>query len=265
MEVRVLEQDQAGSGEPPFVLLPGGLTGWQSWLPLVPPLAELRRVVRVQPIVNAEGIAGRVGDGSYDAAIERESLLLTLASAGVDEMHLVGWSNGGRMALDLALAQPQRVRTLTMIEPAAWWLATDNDESARRFADFVGRCAGRELSDDAVVEEFLLTAGFAEGVDFRQLPQWDFWSSCRQSLSWYDERTQCSAAMGIEGYERLAAPTLLIRGTSTAPWLRAVVDRLADGLPDATVVDLQGGHACLLESARDFVAALRAHTDGAGG
>jgi pimeloyl-ACP methyl ester carboxylesterase len=265
VEARVLEYDQAGSGEPPFVLLPGGLTGWQSWLPLVSPLAELRRVVRVQPMVNAEGIAGRVGDGSYDAAIERESLLRTLASAGVDEMHLVGWSNGGRMALDLALAQPQRVRTLTMIEPAAWWLVTDRDASARRFADFIGRCAGRELSDDAVVEEFLLTAGFAEGVDFKQLPQWDFWSSCRQTLSWYDERAQRSAAAGIEGFERLAVPTLLICGTTTAPWLRAVVDLLARGLPDATVVDLQGGHACLLESAEDFVAALRTHTDGGDG
>jgi pimeloyl-ACP methyl ester carboxylesterase len=218
----------------------------------------------VQPIVNAEGIAGRIGDGSYDAAVERASLLRTLASAEVDEMHLVGWSNGGRMALDLALAQPQRVRTLTMIEPAAWWLVTDSDDGARRFEEFAGRCAGRDLSEGAVVEEFLLTAGFAEGVDFRQLPQWDFWFSCRQSLSWYDERTRRSAAAGIEGFERLAIPTLLIRGTSTAPWLRAVVDRLAEGLPDATVVDLRGGHACLLESAEDFVAALRAHTDSGG-
>lgn len=243
------------------MLLPGGLTGWQSWLPLVPLLAQLRRVVRIQPIVNAEGIAGRVGDGSYDAAVERESLLRTLLSARVDEMHLVGWSNGGRMALDLALAQPRRVRTLTMIEPAAWWLVTDTEESARRFADFVGRCAGAELSDDAVVEEFLLTAGFGEGVDFRRLPQWNFWSSCRQSLSWYGERTQRSVAAGIDGFEQLAIPTLLIRGSSTAPWLQAVVDRLADGLPHATVVELQGGHACLLESPEEFVAALRAHTD----
>jgi pimeloyl-ACP methyl ester carboxylesterase len=48
---------------------------------------------------------------------------------------------------------------------------------------------------------------------------------------------------------------------AAAPWPRVVVDRLADGLPDATVVELQGGHACLLESPEEFVAALRAHTD----
>jgi pimeloyl-ACP methyl ester carboxylesterase len=61
IEPRVLEHDGTGSGDPPFVLLPGGLTGWDSWLPLIPALAEQRRVVRVQPITNAEGIAGAVG------------------------------------------------------------------------------------------------------------------------------------------------------------------------------------------------------------
>lgn len=115
---RVLEHDQAGSGEPPIVLLPGGLTGWEGWLPLVPALFANRRVVRVQPIAN-ERMVGRIGNKAYDTDLERESLALTLDSIGIEEMHLVGWSNGGRMALDFALAFPKRIRTLTAIEPAA--------------------------------------------------------------------------------------------------------------------------------------------------
>lgn len=262
VQARVLESDQAGSGEPPVVLLPGGLTGWQSWLPLVPALSAQRRVVRLQPIVNAEGIAGRVGDGTYDAAIERQSIALTLDRLGISEMHLVGWSNGGRIGLDFALAYPNRIRTLTMIEPAAWWLVTDVEDSARRFSEFVARCADRELDDDAVVEEFLLTAGFGAGeVDFRALPQWEFWASCRQALSWYGERTVRTAAAGIRGLERLEVPVLLIRGRSTAPWLHRVVDVLNDTLPDADVVDLDGGHACILEDSKAFVAALTEHID----
>ncbi|HZI74163.1 MAG TPA: hypothetical protein VFD73_09105, partial [Gemmatimonadales bacterium] len=47
MEARILEHDQAGAGEPPLVLVPGGLTGWDGWLPLVPALSASRRVVRV--------------------------------------------------------------------------------------------------------------------------------------------------------------------------------------------------------------------------
>ena len=74
MDARVLKYDTAGTGEPPLVLLPGGLTGWQSWLPLVPALSADRVVVRVQPICNAEGLAGRRGDPTYNADVERESI-----------------------------------------------------------------------------------------------------------------------------------------------------------------------------------------------
>jgi pimeloyl-ACP methyl ester carboxylesterase len=257
VEARVLEHDEAGCGEPPFVLLPGGLTGWQSWLPLVPALSELRRTVRVQPIVNAEGLAGRVGDDSVDAAVERESLVRTLAAAGVEDMHLVGWSNGGRIALDFAIAFPGRIRTLTLVEPAAWWLA--DDAGGREFGEFVRSRAGRECSEEDV-RQFLIRDGVASAeTDFAALPQWSFWASCRQTLSWYGERTVRSAAAGIEGFERLEVPTLVIRGDRTAPWLAAAAEAVGTGLPDAVVVELEGGHACLLESASDFLAALGEH------
>lgn len=244
------------------MLLPGGLTGWDSWLPLMPALATQRRVVRMQPIANAEGMAGRTGDGTYDAVVERESIERTLDASGVEDMHLVGWSNGGRMALDFALAHPGRIRTLTMIEPAAWWLVVDTDESARRFDAFILGCGGRELGAEDV-ETFLRTAGVGgPDVDFKALPQWDFWLSCRQVLSWCDEKLARSAEAGVEGFERLDVPVLLVCGRSTAPWLRGVVDVLAAGLPDAAVVELDGGHASLLESPEDFVATLAGHVDG---
>lgn len=259
MEARILEYDQAGEGEPPLVLLPGGLTGWQSWLPLMPALSAACRIVRLQLIVNAEGLAGRPGDPTYDAAVERESIEATLGEAGVSEMHLVGWSNGGRIALDFALAHPERVRTLTLIEPAAYWLVADTEESARRFHEYVERCASRDLTDEDLCE-FLIRAGLGtEETDFRSLPLWDFWYSCRQALSWGGERATRSAAAGIEGFERLRVPTLVIRGRSTSPWLREVAGLLASEMPEATLVELDGGHACLLEDPEAFVTALASH------
>jgi pimeloyl-ACP methyl ester carboxylesterase len=265
VEARVLEHDRAGEGDPPLVLLPGGLTGWQSWLPLVPALSADRRVVRVQPICNAEGLAGHPGPPDYDADVERESIDLTLDAAGVSEMHLVGWSNGGRMALDFALAFSERICTLTLIEPAAYWLVVDEDDSARTFHEYLAGCAGRELTDEDLIE-FLVRAGLGTGdTDFKALPQWDFWSSCRQCLSWGGEMMTRSAGAGIEGFERLDVPTLLIRGRSTAPWLSSVADLLAREMPHATLVELDGGHACILESPEEFVAALVGHVDRDGG
>jgi pimeloyl-ACP methyl ester carboxylesterase len=259
MEARILEHDTAGTGEPPLVLLPGGLTGWQSWLPLVPALSTDRAVVRVQPICNAEGLAGRPGDPTYDAEVERKSIAMTLDEAGVSELHLVGWSNGGRIALDFALAHPERALNLTLIEPAAYWLVADKDESARSFHEYLVRLAGRELTDEDL-REFLVRAGLGpEDTDFASLPQWDFWSSCRQALSWGGEKMTSSAAEGIEGFERLDVPTLLIRGRSTSPWLRGVAERLAQEMPEAKLVELDGGHACILEQPDAFLAALGAH------
>jgi pimeloyl-ACP methyl ester carboxylesterase len=261
VEARVLEHDRAGEGGPPLVLLPGGLTGWQSWLPLVPALSTDRAVVRVQSICNAEGLAGHLGAPDYDADVERESIDLTLDAAGVNEMHLVGWSNGGRMALDFALAFPDRIRTLTLVEPAAYWLA-EEDDSARSLHEYLVGCAGRELSDEDLCE-FLIRVGLGPpDTDFKALPQWAFWSSCRQCISWGGELMTRSAATGIEGFEDLAVPTLLVRGTSTAPWLRLVIDILARGMPATAVVELDGGHACILESPEEFVAALVNHVDG---
>lgn len=261
MNARVLEYDIAGTGEPPLVLLPGGLTGWQSWVPLVPALSAERAVVRMQPICNAEGLAGRPGDPSYDAEVERESIGLTLEEAGVAEMHLVGWSNGGRIALDFALAHPERIRTLTLVEPAAYWLVADEDESARSFHEYLVRLAGRELSDEDL-REFLVRAGLGpEGTDFTALPQWDFWSSCRQALSWGGETMTRSAAAGIEGFERLDTPTLVIRGRSTSPWLSGVAGRLAKEMPNTTLVELDGGHACILEHSEEFLTTLGSHIE----
>jgi pimeloyl-ACP methyl ester carboxylesterase len=258
-----LEHDRTGTGNPPLVLLPGGLTGWQSWLPLVPALSAERSVVRVQPICNAEGLAGRAGDPTYDAEVERESIGMTLDEAGVSEMHLVGWSNGGRIALDFALAHPERVVTLTLVEPAAYWLVADEDETARSFHRYLVRLAGRNLTDDDL-REFLVRAGLGqEDTDFASLPQWDFWSSCRQALSWGGEKVTNSAAAGIEAYERLDIPTLVVRGRSTSPWLRGVAGKLAQGMPHAKLVELDGGHACILENPGDFVAVLEGHVGAA--
>ena len=265
VEARILEHDRAGEGNPPLVLLPGGLTGWQSWLPLAPALSADRSVVRLQPICNAEGLAGRPGDPTYSADVERESIAMALDVAGVSEMHLVGWSNGGRMALDFALAHPQRILSLTMIEPAAHWLVAEQDESARAFHEYFVGLEGRDVTDEDLCE-FLTRAGLGgEDADFKSLPQWGFWSSCRQTLSWGGEKMVESAAAGIEGYERLDAPTLVIRGRSTSPWLRGVAGRLAREMPAARLVELDGGHACILEHPDDFVAALGGHISGAEG
>lgn len=259
MKPRILQSDKVGRGKPPYVLLPGGLSGLQGWTPLVPALAQERSVVRLQPIRNAEGIAGNHGDPTYTAETERLSIAMTLDELGVDEMHLVGWSNGARMALDFALTQRHRIRSLTLVEPGAHWLVLDEDESAQRFHEYALDVGGRDVTDRDLYT-FLVQAGLGrEGTDFKSSPQWNFWSSHRQSLSWGGEQVITSSAAGLEGYQDLAVPTLIVRGRSTSSWLSKVAARLAAEMPMAKLVDIDGGHACVLESPQQFLAALAEH------
>lgn len=77
MRPRSLTVDVAGKGEP-LVLIPGGLTGWLSWIPYQELLSDRYRIIRVQPIHNELGSAGMPGDPSYTREVALESLLLTV-------------------------------------------------------------------------------------------------------------------------------------------------------------------------------------------
>ncbi len=77
MEPRVLQHDDQGEGDP-IVLVPGGLTGWLSWIPHQERLAAERRAIRVQPVHNELGSRGELVDPGYDDEVERECLRVLL-------------------------------------------------------------------------------------------------------------------------------------------------------------------------------------------
>ncbi|MGH2668763.1 MAG: alpha/beta fold hydrolase [bacterium] len=121
MEPRVLQVDERGTGDP-VVLVPGGLTGWVSWAPHQERLASRHRVIRVQPIHNELGSKGSPGDRGYSAEIERESLRLTLDALDLARPHLAGWSGGGLALIEFAIEYPEWIRSLALVEPAAYWV-----------------------------------------------------------------------------------------------------------------------------------------------
>ncbi len=131
MKPRVLTYDIAGEGDP-IILVPGGLTGWVSWIPHQERLSQRHRAIRVQPIHNELGTAGKPGDPSYTRETERESLRLTLDQLGIDEADFAGWSSGGKALIDFTAVYPSRVRSLTLVEPAAYWILEELGETDPR-------------------------------------------------------------------------------------------------------------------------------------
>jgi pimeloyl-ACP methyl ester carboxylesterase len=261
MEARALAYAIEGQGDP-VVLVPGGLTGWVSLIPHAERLSTKWRTVRVQPIHNELGSAGRPGDPTYTAEIERESLRMTMDALRVESAHFAGWSAGGKALIEFALAYPERVRTLTLVEPAAHWILEQLDDEdsdllrdARRANDFMHGLFGRNVTEDDLTE-FLETAGLAPSKeDARKHPNWERWVPHRMTLSWYSEDYDRSER-SIKELVGIRCPTLLIKGTVGTDADRRVVDVLGEPVPNVTVIELPGDHACHVESIDAFLDAF---------
>jgi pyruvate dehydrogenase E2 component (dihydrolipoamide acetyltransferase) len=148
---------EAGTGEPPVLLIHGFGGNLESWSDLQGRLAEDRRVIAFD----------LPGHGDSDATGEDWSLSALAASGrelmdalGIEKAHLVAHSLGGAVAIALAKAAPQRVASLTLIGSAG--LGADIDGAyiegflaAKRRKDLKPVIA-RLFSDERFVTEPLL-------------------------------------------------------------------------------------------------------------
>jgi pimeloyl-ACP methyl ester carboxylesterase len=265
MEPRVLTYEVKGEGDP-VVLVPGGLTGWLSWIPHADRLAANWRTIRVQPIHNELGSAGQPGDPSYSADTERESLRMTLDEIGIEDAHFAGWSGGGRALIEFALGYPERVRSLTLVEPAAYWILDQlgsPSPDVDRVNTFIHGLAGTAVTEDDLAE-FLELAGFvASSADAPSHPNWDRWIPHRMALSWQSEESDRSGR-SIDELANIRCPVLLVKGSVTADWLKRVVDELGERIEDASVIELPGDHACHIQSMDAFLDEFHKHAIPAG-
>jgi pimeloyl-ACP methyl ester carboxylesterase len=114
--VRVYDFSSARTrGSTPIVLLPGRTSGVPMWEANLPGLAEERTAYAL----DALGDAGmsvqtrRIGDAADQAAWLDQAL----ARLGEPKVHLVGHSFGGWLAANYAARFPERVATLSLLEP----------------------------------------------------------------------------------------------------------------------------------------------------
>jgi len=241
--VMKMQFEMQGNGRP-IVLVPGGLTGWASWEPHAKVLSEKRQVIRVQLLSVQFGLENLLLPENYSVFTESEALEATLDSIQFTmPVDVVGWSFGAFTSLQFALDHPDRIRTLTLIEPPAMWVlrsAGKFDESTQKEADFFLTLHG-DITED-MLAEFLQHAGFTKpGQSPRELPQWNYWIPFRHSLR--NSPAVVNHNDDIKRLQSFQAPVLLVKGTGSSVWLHKIVDVLAKNLQDARVIELPGGHA----------------------
>ncbi|GAB2526621.1 alpha/beta fold hydrolase [Nocardiopsis aegyptia] len=246
-ELDVLDQ---GSGEP-VVFVQTALTA-DEFRPLAehPAVADGHRTVLYHRRGYGDS-APAAGPGSIpDEAAECAELM---AALGIARAHVLGGSYGAAIALRLAADAPERVHTLTLLEPPP-----SGTPGAAGFRDTVRRLIRyrREHGVGAALDEFLSALRWERATFDRVLPGASAGME-RDAAAFFDHDLPALLDWEFDAADarRIGCPVLHVGGASSGPLFAEVRVRVLDLLPHADDVVIPGADHAMALTATDRVAA----------
>jgi 2-succinyl-6-hydroxy-2,4-cyclohexadiene-1-carboxylate synthase len=234
---------------PPTLLLLHGFTQTgRSWDRTIAALGERYRALA--PDLRGHGAAAGARPISF-AAVQEDVLALA-----PERFALAGYSMGGRIALALALAAPERVSRLSLVG------------ASPGLADPAGRAA-RRAADDALAARIEREGIEAFAESWASLPLWAGQPPAVAAAAHAERLAQSPSGLAAalralgtgvmeplwEHLPELSMPATLIAGERDAKF-RPIAERMAAAIPRAALHVVPGaGHAVQLERP-DAVAAL---------
>jgi pimeloyl-ACP methyl ester carboxylesterase len=208
--------DVTGDGDP-IVLLHEGVVDSRIWDPFLPYVSDFKAIRYDQRGYGRSP----VWTGPYSPVDDAVSVL---DAAGVERAALVGTSRGGRIALQVALGQPDRVSALALVASAV---------------------AGRPLEIEATPEQEAQWEAAEERGDLTELAEIDleFWAPMGADDELRTMFLENAAASNgddpaeedpsVDRLGEIAVPTLVVTGGRDLPALEEVGDLLAREIPGA--------------------------------
>lgn len=247
--------ESAGTGSP-VILLHGGNLDRRMWDAEFGALQRTHRVIRY----DARGY-GR--SGAADTAFSAHHDLRALMDAlQLQRASLVGLSLGGRVAMDFALAHPERVDRLVLVAPGISGGTWAEDADTAWLA--VAREAAKRQDSVAVARAWLGSAyirtALRDSTTAKRVRQWvedqsPFWAGVVRHLDLEVEAAPPAAGRLAE----LTAPILLVVGTADTPFILDVARAIQAQAARVQRVDIPGvGHMVNLEAPGPFREALLA-------
>jgi 2-succinyl-6-hydroxy-2,4-cyclohexadiene-1-carboxylate synthase len=209
---------------------------------------------RYRPL--ALDLPGHGAAPARDGSITFASCVEAILAQAPRRFALCGYSMGGRVALHVALAAPERVSRLTLVSCTAG-IEDDAARAARRATD-------RRLADElerSSFEQFIERWG-AQPVFAEDPPE--VVERAREDQRRNDPRALAAAMRGIGTGEMtplwrrlgdLAMPTAVVVGDRDAKFT-AIGRRMAAQLPVGELIVLRGGHRLALENPAELARAV---------
>lgn len=255
---------ETGSGDTVFILMHGFAASLFSWREVMEPLAMYGRVIAFDR--PAFGLTERplTWDGTNPYSAEGQiALTLALMDAwGVDKAILVGNSAGGTLALSFALAHPERVSGLVLVDAAvyagggapAWVRPLFNTPQMQRVGPlFVRRIQnwGLDFAKSAWHDPSKITDEIWEG--YTKPLQVENWDKGLWLLTTSSQESDLAARVG-----EITFPTLVITGDDDriVPTEQSI--RLSEAIPGAFLYIVPDcGHVPHEECPTTFMDAVR--------
>lgn len=231
---------------PPVVLIHGFASSLETWDALIPELSKTHRVIAMD--LKGFGWTDRP-EGDYSPKAEAHLVLRLLEARGIEKAAFVAHSWGSSIALELALAAPERVSRIALYDawvyegqlPTFFVMSRAGGVGEALFSMYYNERADERMSL-AFFDKTLVSEPLAEAVE-RSLER---------------PGTIAAALAGVRGmhytevearYRTIDKPTLLLWGREDAVTTLPFGERLSRELPHARlVVYPRCGHFPMLEA-----------------
>jgi pimeloyl-[acyl-carrier protein] methyl ester esterase len=249
---------ESRGGGPPLVLLHGWGLHAGLFDPLAAALAPYHRVHAVD--LPGHGQSGALRPWTLEGVVARLECAFQRESR---PLHVLGWSLGGLVALSWALAHPERIARLALVSATPRFVQGDDwphamaRETLRRFGDELAVAYRPTLQRFVTLQVQGSEAGRTVLAGLR----------ARLFERGEPDRTMLADALKVletadlrGGLQRLRAPTLVVHGDRDALVPPEAGRWLAQSIPGARAVVIEGAaHAPFLSHPLPVLAALRGH------
>ncbi|MFH5925296.1 alpha/beta fold hydrolase [Roseomonas xinghualingensis] len=246
-DMAVHVQVQGPAGAPPLLMLHSLGTNLHVWDPQAEALSRTHRVIRCD--LRGHGLT-TVAPGEATMAVLAEDAFALLDALEVKAAHVAGISIGGRIAMEMAAAQPDRVLSLFLLDtalefpPPSNWQARIDAVGAGGMAAVVEGVMARWVVDQASpcsrALRSMLLATPPEG-----------YAAASAAL-------RDAAAAPLQG--KLRGPATVVVGELDQASPVSAAEAIRDAIPGSTLTVLPGvAHIPTFEAAEPIIAALQAH------
>ena len=251
---------EAGTGEP--VVMLHGLGGTKaSFLPTVAALAPSFRTIAVDAL--GFGDSDKPLGASYSPEFQARAITALLDALSLERSHFIGHSMGGRTALEVGFAHPERTIGLVMMTPAMAWLRE------RRWAPYLRWIRPElgliQIAPRPVVEAFVRRIVPGADTTWGRSAIDEFvrtYTSARGRAAFYAaaRHIYLDQPHGDRGFwtqlRKLAPESLFIWGRQDMLVPTSFMKHVERALPAARHVEIECGHVPQIERPRETHAAI---------